>query len=141
MPYATRQDLEDLIPAPDVTAALDDDGDGVEDAGIYDRLADGADRKVNSYLQGRYGHLMPWAGSPPDLCRTAAAAFLAEGLYHRRPGADAPQKIKDAAKEARDALRDIQKGKAHLHSGAVESSPVEIIAEPNPSHGGGGMNV
>ncbi len=132
--YSTRPDLEEIVPARDLVAALDDDGDGLEDEGLYDTLAESAGRKVNSYLEGRYGHCMPFSMPPPALCRSAAVAFLAEAIYTRRPGADVPPKVAELAKEARESLKAIQKGKAHLHSGKVESSPVEAITEPNPAY-------
>jgi phage gp36-like protein len=136
--YTSRQKLETVIPAADLVAALDDDGDGLEDAGLFETLLEVATEKVDAYLDGRYSNLLPFA-NPPALVKTAALAFLAESIYTRRPGADAPTKITREARACRDRLEKIQEGKANLSADKAENAPVSIIASPSSVHSRKGL--
>ena len=82
MPYVTRQQIEDKIPPPALLDALDDDGDGQEDAGRFDSIVATASQEVEGYLAGLY--TVPFADPAPAKVRAAAFAFTCELIYNRR---------------------------------------------------------
>ena len=52
--YITEQQVEDEFSEPRLRAALDDDGDGLADAGLLDRVIAAASLAVDGFLEGRY---------------------------------------------------------------------------------------
>jgi phage gp36-like protein len=82
MPYVTKADLEGLIPPQFLLEALDDDGDGAEDAGLWDRVAAQAGEAVDALLGQRFA--VPFASPLPALVSQAAKIFAASALYRRR---------------------------------------------------------
>ncbi|MBU4460298.1 MAG: DUF1320 domain-containing protein, partial [Verrucomicrobia bacterium] len=78
MPYVTKADLEGLIPPQFITEALDDDGDGVEDAGLWDKVAAQAGEAVDALLGQRFE--VPFAAPVPPLVSQAAKIFAASAL-------------------------------------------------------------
>jgi phage gp36-like protein len=112
--YTERTKVKALIPDAYIVEACDDDGDGVEDEGIFDTVVQVASEEVDGYLQGRYGNRMPWTAPFPDLVATTALYLTCEALYTRRPGAEVPPKIWRKCSELRASLRKIRDGDANL---------------------------
>ena len=82
MPYVDRALVEARIPAPVLTDALDDDGDGIEDTGVFDNIVAAASQEVDGYLAGLYN--VPFTGVAPAKVRAAAFAFTCEAIFQRR---------------------------------------------------------
>lgn len=83
MAYVQRAQVTAKVPAPILNDALDDDGDGTEDAGLLDQLIANASQAVNAPLSGIYNTPFP-DPAPPAVCE-AALIFTLEGIYGRRP--------------------------------------------------------
>lgn len=80
--YFTRAELEGLVPPQFILQALDDDGDGVEDAGAFDTLCAGACNDVDAICSTLF--TTPFAAPVPVLISQAALTFAAKQLYQRR---------------------------------------------------------
>lgn len=81
MAYVTRAQVNGKIPAAVLNDALDDDGDGTEDAGAFDGIVATASLEVDGYLSGLFS--VPFSNPPPKV-QTAALIFVLEILYQRR---------------------------------------------------------
>lgn len=87
MPYVAKSDLDGLLPPQFLLEALDDNADGVEDAGLWDKVAAQAQDAVDALLGQRFA--VPFAPPLPPLVSQAARIFAASALYRRRGfGAD-----------------------------------------------------
>ena len=117
MSYFTRAEIELRIPPAYLKGALDDDGDGAEDPGLYDALAEQADGAVDALLEGRFA--VPFATAPRRV-REAALVFACEMLYARKGvGANENPWTKRAETE-REALAEIAAGNAPLEAESAE---------------------
>ena len=81
MSYVTRDQVAARIPPPVLNDALDDNGDGTEDAGLFDSIVAAASQEVDGYLAGLYN--VPFT-VPPAKVKAAAFAFVCEAIYQRR---------------------------------------------------------
>ena len=107
--YITEQQVEDEFSEPRLRAALDDDGDGLTDAGLLDRaLYRGRFLAVDGFLEGRY--IVPL--SPvPALAQEATLIFTCEKIYERRrQGPDEKNPYRDRADELRKVLKAVGDG-------------------------------
>ena len=82
MAYITRTQVEDKILPPILLDALDDNGDGQEDAGRFDSLVATASQEVDGYLAGLFTVPFP-DPAPPKVCQ-AALCFMLEAIFARR---------------------------------------------------------
>lgn len=137
--YSTRADLHAIIPPQFITQALDDNGDGVEDEGLYDEVATAADVAIDGYLSGRY--TPPYADPVPALVRESAKVFVAESLYQRRGYAADANPYTARAGHLRKQLEAIGNGNGSLGGIPTTSTPqrppVSTVTEPSrttPSH-------
>jgi phage gp36-like protein len=131
--YASRSDLEAIIPPHFIVQALDDDADGVEDDGLFQKVSDAADRAVNAYLSGRY--TTPFGAPFPDLVAEAAKIFVAESLYARRGYESDRNPYTARANGLRKQLESIGNGNGSLggipdHSSGTRP-PMAIVTEPS----------
>lgn len=131
--YATRSDLDAIIPPQFIIQALDDNADGAEDDGLFAKISDAADRAVNAYLSGRYR--TPFAAPVPDLVAEAAKIFIAESLYARRGFESDRNPYTSRANGLRKQLENIGNGNGSL-GGIPENSsgtrpPMAIVTEPS----------
>lgn len=134
MSYTTRDALETIIPPQFILQALDDDGDGVEDSGLWEKLSNAADTAVDAYLSGRYA--TPFSTTIPALVSEAAKTFLAESIYMRR-GYESDRNPHTArANKLRTQLENIGNGNGSLGGVSSDASgsgagraPVSIVAE------------
>ena len=84
MPYVALNDVTAVIPPQFLTQGLDDDGDGIADAGIFDLIAAQASDAVDLRLGQRYA--TPFTDPIPAVVKQAALIFAAEAVYgHRVP--------------------------------------------------------
>lgn len=82
MAYTNLQQITMRIPAPVLNDALDDNRDGMMDAGAVDALIATASAEVDGYLQGLFS--VPFLDPAPSKVASAALAFCCEMIYARR---------------------------------------------------------
>jgi phage gp36-like protein len=129
MSYITQSDLESRVPPAFIVQALDDDGDGEADAGLWDKVASAVDAQINGRLEGRYA--VPLAAPVPAVVIEAALVLAAEALYLRRGISGDQNPWSKQADGIRDRLERIGSGKEALKN---EVSPARsggaVIGEP-----------
>jgi hypothetical protein len=137
MSYVDRSQVEAKLPPQFLLQALDDDGDGLEDEGVWDAIAAEADEAVEGFLEGRYA--IPFAeGSVPRIVSNAAKLFALETLYMRRgysKDTDPPNPWAAAATAMRARLARIGAGEEPLHPdtgvGGAPGDTVVVVTEPS----------
>lgn len=135
MPYVTQNDLAGLIPPPFLLAALDDDQDGVADAGVWDAIAGQADGKVDAFLGQRFS--VPFS-EPPQIVLRAARIFAAAALYRRRDVPNDRNPYADEERRMEEKLSAIAAGKEPLTTEAAPASdPAVLITEPSKTFSDG----
>lgn len=133
MAYTTREAIEANVQPDWLAQALDDDGDGVEDAGLLDRIISTAATEVDGYLATRYA--TPVSPTPPVVA-TAALALACETLWQRRGHSGQANPWADRAEAARGRLEALRDGKESLGPGyAVRATTTNSIeTEPSRIH-------
>lgn len=130
MPYVTQSDLESRVPAAFITQALDDNGDGEADAGLWDKVAAAVDAQINGRLEGRYA--VPLAAPLPSVVTEAALVLAAEALYLRRGLSGDQNPWAKQAEAVRERLERIGTGKAELTYQSTPAKPGgSVIGEPS----------
>ena len=79
-PYVQREEVDALIPPAVVIKALDDDNDGEEDEGVWDKLATTIQNVIDGYLAPRFS--LPLA-TVPKLVKSCALTLANEAIYDR----------------------------------------------------------
>ena len=131
MPYHTRASIEADVPPSFLLDALDDNGDAVEDAGLYVQLATNASEAVDAFLAGRI--TTPITGTPPALAVVASRLFCLESLYSRRgfsKDSKPPNPWHGQAEDMRTRLGRIASGEEPLVVD-VSGPSVDTITEPS----------
>jgi hypothetical protein len=149
MPYVVQSDLAADIPPDFLLQALDDDGDGVQDAGLWDLIA----QQVSDAIDGQIGvrYLVPLApniglypytyGFPP-IVANAARVLASEKLYGRRAVAGQANPWTSRANLIRGMLDKIAAGSMPLDPADNRKDPsASVITEPMQSVGGGRLTV
>lgn len=132
MAYVALSDLDGKIPPPFIVQALDDDADGVVDAGLWDLIASQAGQAVDARLGQRYE--VPFT-EPPAVVKEAALVFAAEALYARRVGPDANPWMA-MGNAMRSKLDRIGRGEEPLAPTINRQKPSGVIvAEPSRTAG------
>lgn len=121
MAYVVKIDVTAKIPPQYLTEALDDDGDGAEDAGLFDQIVTTASNDVDGYLAGLF--TTPFSDPAPAQVRAAALIFVCEAIYARRVNAGESNPFKAQGNFWRERLQQIGDRKLPLDSGA-EGKPV-----------------
>jgi hypothetical protein len=92
MPYVQQSDLNADVPPDFQTQALDDDNDGVADAGLWDAIAQKVSDAIDAQIGMRYAVPLqpdmvayPNTNGFPAIIVNAARILAAEKLYARRP--------------------------------------------------------
>jgi hypothetical protein len=95
MPYVLLSDLPADIPPDFLTQALDDDGDGVQDPGLWDLIAQQVSDAIDGDIGVRYAVPLvpnlgryPLTNGFPPVIVNAGRTLAAEKLYGRRGTAD-----------------------------------------------------
>jgi phage gp36-like protein len=127
MSYVLRADVEVEIPPAFLTQALDDDGDGVEDAGLWAAVVGAVDAEVDGFLSRRYP--LPLAEVPASL-RAGACVLACEKVHGRRGAHGDKNPWTKRAGDFRKFLEALAKGDAALEVGRVQARPpVSIVSE------------
>ena len=114
MPYTTQAAIQAKVPAQILTDALDDNGDGLPDAGLLDAIIANASDAVDAYLCNRIALPLP---NPTASVRIAALWFAIEEIYGRRQ-AELPPEFAKAIANACTWLEAIRDGKQQLDATA-----------------------
>lgn len=132
MAYLDRAALEAVVPPTFVVQALDDNEDGVEDSGLWDRVVAGIDRQINSRLAPAYA--VPLAAPYPDVVTEAAVVLGAEALYLRRGLAENPWT--EQANAMRERLGALGRGEQGAMTQSAEADTPEpaVVSEPARLH-------
>lgn len=137
MRYVELTDLSALIPPATLTEALDDNGDGAADAGLFDGLSSQVSRDIDGRLGQRY--LTPFVYPYPALVVSAARIFAVEALYTRRNLTGDKNPFTAQADKWRDKLDLIGAGKEPLQPGQERARPsASAITEPAKTTPGAG---
>ncbi len=140
MPYVTKADLEGLIPPQFITEALDDDGDGVEDAGLWDKVAAQAGEAVDALLGQRFE--VPFAAPVPPLVSQAAKIFAASALYRRRGLSSVRKPFEKEEERVSVKLSRIGEGKVPLTPEADRAQDsISVISEDAQTYPSGRLIV
>jgi len=135
MAYLTKADLDGLIPPQFLLEALDDDQDGVEDVGLWDKIAQQAADAVDALLGQRY--TVPFTAPLPPLVAQAARVFAASALYRRRGYTDDRNPWGKEAERLSVKLSRIGQGLEPLTPGADRAEDsVSIIVEQAKTYPG-----
>lgn len=120
MAYTTQAKIEALIPPAFLVDALDDDRDGVADAGVLDAVIAAGDTRIDGYLGQRYETPL----SPvPALVADASLTFALAALYRRRSVADEANPWAEREKTMEAKLGRIGAGDEPLTFEAPEAKP------------------
>lgn len=112
MPYATRAEIEALLPASALSSALTDGKSGGEIEGLFDRIQAAADLEVDAILGSAFP--LPLAAPLPPLVRRAAAIFCLRAIYSRKGIGKDENPWSEAADQIRELLEGAASGKLSL---------------------------
>lgn len=117
MAYATRQDLEQLYGAAEVSQR-----ESALPAGAVDNALGNADATIDGYLAGRY--TLPLSQIPPNLPQVACAL-----ARYTLMGEAATERARNDQKDAIAWLRDVQAGRVLLQAAAPTpgSEPAALV--------------
>jgi phage gp36-like protein len=128
MPYVALIDLHGQIPPEFLTQALDDNGDGTADAGIWDAVAAAAAAEVDGMLGQRYA--VPFSYPYPALVAHAARLFALDALYKRRGLSGDKNPWEKSADDMRTKLGKVGAGKEPLGPGYDRAkASVSVVKE------------
>lgn len=125
MSYVIQSDLDGKIPAQLLLQALDDNGDGLEDAGVWDKIVVDVESAINSRLEGNY--TIPLAEPIPAIISEAAKILAAEAIYLRRGLAGDQNPWVKQADAMRKRLEDIGSGTKPLKPGTDPQGPAGVV--------------
>ena len=125
MTYVELTDLIGLLPTTHLTEALDDDGDGVADAGVFDSVADSVSREIESKVGQRYTTPFPYPY--PAVVVYAARILALEALYNRRGQKDDKNPFAKQADAQRTKLDAIGAGTQPLQPGTKRADPSATV--------------
>ena len=132
MSYVTQTQITAALPPERLRDALDDDRDGVADAGLLDQVIARASQAVDGYLASRFA--VPFTAPVPPVVGEATAVFTLELLYARRLVTGESNPWKAQADTWRERLQRIGAGelpldasiKASFYPGAIVSESLGI---------------
>ena len=137
MAYVEQSDLVGMLSEVDLVRALDDDGDGVADSGVWVAVADQVQDAIDGALSGMYA--TPFSAPLPATIAVAARVFAVESLYARRMAGDDLNPWKRQADAMRARLERIGTGKEPLAQNVDQAhDPVKIVTEPSKTHSANG---
>jgi phage gp36-like protein len=131
--YIIMATLVAEVPPQFVLQALDDDGDGVADTGLFDQVVANAQAEVDGLLGQRYA--VPFQNPVPAIVVDATTKFVAEKLYSRRGLDGEKNPWSKKAADVRALLKQIAKGEVPLTPAASREKPsASAITEASRTH-------
>ncbi len=138
MSYIALTDIEGKIPAPFLTQALDDDGDGVMDA--HEQVLASASKAVDALLGGRF--TVPFSAPLPAIVADAATVFFCEQCYQRRGFTAEANPWAAQADAMRKRLDKIASGMLPLSPTVVRANASgTLISEPSTTFDAAGRRL
>ena len=132
-PYTMMGQVTAKIPPQFLLEALDDDGDGQADPGIFNQVVANAQTEIDGALGGRYP--VPFDNPIPAVVANAALILTCLGIYDRRVSADKNPFTKQA-NDVRTQLGEIGDGTKPLVAGTNRVQPsATVITEPAKTSG------
>src|SRR5262249_9140052 len=129
--YISRSQIETKVPPPILVEALDDDGDGNEDSGLFDSIIAAASQEVDGYLSGLYA--VPFPDPLPAKVSQAALCFALDIIYGRRATSGEsrnPNPWKSQAQFWREHLQKVGNREIPFDAGVDKAfSPGAVITE------------
>lgn len=127
MAYCTQSQLESRIPPARMIEALDDNGDGEQDSGLWEKVEAAIAQEIDGILGQRYA--VPFAPVPFAVA-LAAQALCADALFRRRGITDELNPWAKEAREVRARLQRMATGKEPLEATlAARNAPISVISE------------
>lgn len=127
--YVLLGDLDGMIPGQFVIEALDDDGDGAADPGVWSAVARDVGQAIDGALGGRFA--VPFGNPIPPVVVNAAKVFACEQLYIRRGKLDDKNPFTPRANAIRKQLAAIASGEEPLTPTIERAKPsVSVVSEP-----------
>ena len=128
MPYVQQSDIVADIPPQFLLEALDDNGDGIQDTGLWDLIAQQVSDAIDGYLGLRYAVPIPplGDGSYFPVILNAGRVLACEKLYGRRGQYADKNPWAARANAVRSQLNLISKGQLPL-------DPTENRKDPSAS--------
>lgn len=127
--YIIMATLVAEVPPQFITQALDDNGDGTADAGLFDQIVANAQAEVDGILGQRY--TVPFQNPVPAIVVDATTKLVAERLYSRRGLDGEKNPWSKKASDVRALLKTIAKGEVPLTPAAAREKPsASAITEP-----------
>lgn len=118
-----------VIPPQFLTQALDDDGDGAADAGLFSQIVANAQTKIDGILGQRF--TVPFENPIPAIVADACLNLVGDALYTRRSVPADKNPFAAAAKASLATLQKIAAGEIPLTPGLARAQPSAVlIAEP-----------
>ena len=128
MAYISKNDLLTYFSPDDLMAALDDDNDGSEDAGLLASIIENCSSDIDGALSSIYA--TPFNPVPP-MVRNSCLIFVCEAIYARRRTPDQLNPFKDRAAMLRKRLGKIGDGELPLDLNFPrEFAPVASVLSP-----------
>ncbi len=119
MAYISKSQIAAELPPKFLLEALDDDGDGEEDEGLWDIVEASAAESIDGPLGQRF--TVPFSAPVPAIVTKAARVFVLELLYFRR--GITPNPWENQAKELRAKLNLIAAGEEPLTPAIDRAKP------------------
>ncbi len=127
--YVLLGQLSALIPPQFLTEALDDNGDGVADPGVFDAVVAAVQQEIDGALGQRFA--VPFANPIPAVVADAALVLAGFSLYARRGVAEEKNPFAARAREIRAKLAAIAQGQQPLAPEQRRAQPsASIVTEP-----------
>jgi phage gp36-like protein len=125
MSYILITDLDGKVPAQLLLQALDDNGDGLADDGVWDKIVVDVESAINSRLEGNYA--IPLAEPLPAIVSEAAKILAAEAVYQRRGLSGDQNPWVKQADAMRKRLEDIGSGDKPLKPDTAPQGPSGVV--------------
>ncbi len=122
--YTTQALIENQIPAPDLIAALDETQSGTLNTVVLNNIIGMASDEVDGYIAATY--VVPFVGSIPPACQTAATWITCEMIYKRRKP-DAANPFSATADMWRKRLNDVGENGKSLDANFARSASVPPV--------------
>lgn len=138
--YVLIGDLDADLPPKFLTQALDDDNDGIADAGLWDKVLKSVSGEIDGILGQKFK--VPFSNPLPAIVVHAARQLALAKLYQRRGIDDKANPFANAAEDIRKKLKLIAAGKEPLTPETQQAAPaVSIISQPSKLHSSTGKNT
>jgi phage gp36-like protein len=127
--YILLATVSALIPPQFLVQALDDDGDGVADEGLFPTILGAAQTKIDGILGQRF--TTPFENPIPAIVADACLTIVCDTLFKRRSIEDDKNPWAKPAAASITKLTAIAKGEEPLEPGKARAQPsASIISEP-----------